>query len=121
MQIIRPEGYEGATGDSTLDLVGFDVDAGKKDVLEFWLVNHRPPVDAQKRYVDATKIGSNVSIEVFSYVKGAGEMQHLRTITHPQIHSANKLALTGDGGFVVSNDHSSKGQSSIRLWGRYRA
>jgi hypothetical protein len=119
MHSIRPETYEGATGDATLDFVGFDVNANKKDALEFWLVNHRPPVDAQKRYLDAAKIGSNVSVEVFSYDKGARKMQHVRTITHPHIHSANNLALTEQGGFVVSNDHSSKGQSSISLCTRW--
>ena len=109
MHSIRPQGYEGATGDQTLDLVGFDADASKKDALDLWLINHRPPVDAQKQHLDATKIGSNVSVEVFSYVKGDREMRHLKTILHPHIHSANNLALTGQGGFVVSNDHSNKG------------
>jgi hypothetical protein len=108
---VRPKGYEGATGDSTLDFVGFDVDARKKDVLEFCFVNHRPPVNAQRKLLDATAIGSNVSIEVFSYAKGAHDMRHVKTISDSRIHSANKVALTGTGGFVVSNDHSNKGQS----------
>jgi hypothetical protein len=109
MHSIRPRGYEGATGDQTLDLVGFDVDVGEKGALDFWLINHRPPVDAQRQPLDATKIGSNVSIDVFSYTKGAHEMRHLKTILNPHIHSANNLALTGKGGFMVSNDHSNKG------------
>ena len=113
MHSIRPRGYKGATGDLTLDLVGFDVDASWKDALDFWLINHRPPVDAQKQHLDATKIGSNVSVEVFSYAKGAPEMRHLKTILHPHIHSANNLALTSKSGFLVSNDHSNKGRSII--------
>jgi hypothetical protein len=113
MHSIRPRGYEGATGEPTLDFVGFDIDASKKDTLDFWLINHRPPVDAGKRHLDAAKIGSNVSVEVFNYAKGAREMRHLKTISHLHIHSANNLALTGKGGFTVSNDHSSKGRSHI--------
>jgi hypothetical protein len=121
MHSIRPLGYEGATGDTTLDYVGFDVNINQKDSLDFWLINHRPPVDARKQHLDAAKIGSNVSVEIFSYEKGAREMQHLRTISHSLIHSANNLALTDRGGFVVSNDHSSKGQSSISLCIKCRA
>lgn len=108
MHSIRPQNYEGATGDSTLDLLGFDVNAKRKDALEFWLINQRPPVDAQKKYVDATKIGSNVTIEVFNYAKGAQQMEHVKTILHPEIYSPNMIALTKKGGFVVTNDHSSK-------------
>jgi hypothetical protein len=115
MHSIQPKGYDGATGDSTLDFVGFDVDASKEDALEFWFVNHRPPVDAQKKLLDATKIGSNVSIEVFSYSKGARHMRHVKTISDSYIHSANKVALTGTGGFVVSNDHSNKSECSKSL------
>ncbi|KAJ4296763.1 hypothetical protein N0V90_006811 [Kalmusia sp. IMI 367209] len=100
MYSIKPRGYKGATGDITMDLVGFDVDASKKDKLDFWLINHRPPVDDKKQYLDATKIGSNVSIEVFSYSKGTLEMRHMKTISHPQIYAANNLALTSNGGFV---------------------
>lgn len=108
MHSIRPSGYEGATGDQTLDFVGFDVDASAHNVLDFWLVNHRPPVDAQRQHLDAKKLGSNVTIEVFRYAKAAREMQHVKTIVHPDIHSANKLALTGGGSFAVSNDHSDR-------------
>lgn len=104
---IRPLGYEGAAGDKTLDLVGFDADDSKTGSLDFWLINHRPPVDAQKQYLDASKLGVNVTVDVFRYKKGSLEMQHLKTISDTHIHSANNIALTENGGMVVSNDHSS--------------
>lgn len=106
MHKIEPRGYQGAIGDGTLDTVGFDVENRTSSGLRFYLTDHRPPVSDKGEYLDATKLGSNATIEVFDYKKGSKHMQHLKTFASRKIHSANKLALTGDGGFFVSNDHS---------------
>lgn len=109
MRSIKPEGYVGATGDDTLDLLGFDVektDAG----LRFWLVNLRPPVDANGIYLDAKKVGANVTIDVFDMKRRSDKMVHVKTVWDPAIWSPNKVAALGDGSFVVTNDASASGQ-----------
>jgi len=107
-------GYEGAVGDGSLDLHGFDVevlDGGSK--LRFWMINHRPPVDGAGGYLDAGKVGANSTVEVFDLLPGGEgeeeEMVHVRTVASPVVATPNKLAATGEGGFVVTNDHSGKG------------
>lgn len=107
-------GYEGAVGDGSLDLHGFDVevvDAGSR--LRFWMINHRPPVgEVEGRYLDAGKVGANSTVEVFDLLRGGEgveEMVHVRTVASKVVATPNKLAATGEGGFVVTNDHSGKG------------
>jgi hypothetical protein len=113
MHSIETEGYQGATGDKLLDLVGFDVDSSVPGELHFWLINQRPAVDAAKKtLLDASKVGANVTVDVFRHWKGSTRMSHLKTIVHPLVYSANNLALLGDGTFLVSNDHSGKGVHS---------
>lgn len=109
MSSIETRGYTGATGDESLDLIGFDVDRSVSGELKFYLVNHRPPVDSQQNVLDASAVGVNGTVEVFRYEKGSKYMSHLKTIAHPDIYSANNLALVGGGAFVLTNDHSGKG------------
>ena len=107
---LKPTGYIGAIGDGTLDLHGFDVEVVNSEKLRFWMINHRPPVDADKRYLDATKVGANSTVEVFEVTRGSDEMVHIKTIADKAIDTPNKLAATGNGGFVMTNDKSSKGR-----------
>ncbi|PVH95126.1 serum paraoxonase/arylesteras-like protein [Periconia macrospinosa] len=108
MHSIETKGYTGATGDLSLDLIGFDVDQSVPGELKFFLINHRPAVDAQKNFLDASTVGVNGTVEVFRYEKGSKQMSHLKTIAHPEVYSANNLALVDDGAFVLTNDHSGK-------------
>lgn len=55
---LKLRGYEGATGDGSLDLHGFDVEILDGSTLRFWMINHRPPVDGDGRYLDAVKLGA---------------------------------------------------------------
>lgn len=112
MHKITPRRYEGATGDGTLDLIGFDVDASDTSKLKFWLINQRPPVGVDGKYLDAAKVGDNVTVEVFEYAKGQRTMSHVKTISDSNIYSGNGLALLGDGSFMLTNDHSAKGTSN---------
>jgi len=109
MQKITPTGYRGATGDSTLDLIGFDAQVLKDAKLRLWLINQRPPVDEQGRYLDATKTGANATVEIFEHVRGEKTMKHVKTFADPEIYSGNGIAGLNDGSFVLSNDHTSKG------------
>jgi hypothetical protein len=110
MHSIAPTGYKGATGDSTLDLIGFDAEVLGDGKTRMWLINQRPPIDEQGQYLDATKIGANVTVDVFEYIRGETTMKYIRTIADPEIYSANRLAVLEDGSFVLSNDHSAKGR-----------
>ena len=103
-------GYDGATGDGSLDLHGFDVEIIDDTRLRFWMINHRPPVDKQKNYLDAVKLGANSTVEVFDVVRNSNKMVHVKTIADKTVATPNKLAATGDGGFIVTNDKSGKGR-----------
>lgn len=105
---IKPEGYDGATGDGTLDLLGFDVEVVDAATLRFWLINHRPPVDANRKYLDATKIGANSTIDVFELKRGKDKMVHVKTVFDPEVKTPNNIAVMEDGSFVATNDHSAK-------------
>lgn len=65
MHSIETKGYEVANGDKSLDLVGFDVDRSVPGELHFWLIDQRPAVDVQKIFLDASKVGANVTVDVF--------------------------------------------------------
>jgi hypothetical protein len=108
MHKIAPTGYSGATGDGTLDLIGFDAQALKNERLRIWLINQRPPVDEQGQYLDATKTGDNVTVDIFEHVRGETTMKHIRTIADPEIYSANGIVGLEDGSFFLSNDHTAK-------------
>ncbi|KAH8781894.1 serum paraoxonase/arylesterase-like protein [Hyaloscypha finlandica] len=105
---IEPVGYDGATGDGTLDLLGFDVEVVDAATLRFWLINHRPPVDANKKAIDATKVGANSTIDVFELKRGEDKMVHVKTVFDPEVKTPNNIAAMGDGSFVATNDHSAK-------------
>lgn len=106
---LKASGYEGATGDGSLDLHGFDIEVVSGSSLRFWMINHRPPVDQDGGYLDAVTLGANSTVEVFEVLRGTDEMVHVKTVASAVVATPNKLAATGDGGFVVTNDHSHKG------------
>jgi hypothetical protein len=110
MRSIKPIGYKGATGNSDLDLLGFDVQVLDDNTMRFYFVNQRPPVGAFNNIIDATKIGANSTIEIFETRKGEEAMRHVRTIWNDQIWTPNRVAAVGDGSgaFLVTNDHSVK-------------
>ncbi|KAF2797224.1 hypothetical protein K505DRAFT_298745 [Melanomma pulvis-pyrius CBS 109.77] len=108
MHNIAPKNYGGATGDGTLDLIGFDAVRKSIASLQFWLINQRPPVDEFGKFRNAPKVGDNVTVDVFEYVKGAESMNHVKTVADPSIYSANGIALIGEEAFVLTNDHSGK-------------
>lgn len=108
---IEPVGYDGATGDGTLDLLGFDVEVVDAATLRFWLINHRPPVDANKKILDATKAGANSTIDVFELKRGKDKMVHVKTVFDREVKTPNNIAAMGDGSFVATNDHSAKGET----------
>ena len=98
-----PTGYSGVEGDVRLRRLGFDVEIVEEDTLRGFAVNHRVPVG-----LDPKKFGANSTIEVFEARHGTLELKHVKTVHDEAIITPNKVAATGDGGFVVTNDHSVK-------------
>ncbi|KAF5859926.1 hypothetical protein ETB97_002185 [Aspergillus alliaceus] len=99
-----------------LDMHGFDarvIDKGRR--LRFWLINHRPPLNAStgEPLLDATKIGANSTVDVYDLELPHGtELAHVKTIVSPRIISPNNLVVIDDnedrGDFLLTNDHSTK-------------
>jgi hypothetical protein len=111
LRAIKPTGnYRGATGNSDLDLVGFDAEILDRDTIQFYFVNERPPVGAFNNVIDATKSGANSTIEIFEMTRGEEQMRHLRTVWSSEVRTPNRVAALGDGSgaFLVTNDHSVK-------------
>lgn len=102
--------YQGPDGGQELDLHGFDVEVLKDGRLRFYMINHRPPMDASTgKQLSAKKYGANSTVEVFELQRGSTEWKYIKTIADNAIATPNKLAVTGDGGFLITNDHSAKG------------
>jgi hypothetical protein len=112
VRTLATSGYVGAFGgkDKSLDLHGFDVEDVGDDTLRFWMVNHRPPVDvATGLLLDSEAVGMNSTVEVFELNRGGGTLKHVKTYADTKaIRTPNRVALTGEGGFVMTNDHKDK-------------
>jgi hypothetical protein len=104
-------GFEGNRGDGVLVLHGIDVrvDAGDPPRLELLLINHRPPMNWETgELLDARKIGSNSTIEVFETILGETTMKHIKTYSDPVIDTPNEVAWISGDSFVFTNDHNAK-------------
>jgi hypothetical protein len=108
LRVIKPIGYAGAKGDDTLDLLGFDAEILDGDTINFYFVNERPPIGPFNNYMDASVLGANSTIDVFEMRRGEESMRHLRTIWSPEVITPNRVAILGQGEFLVTNDHSVK-------------
>ena len=87
---LKTVGYEGATGDGSLDLLGFDVEVMSETKLRFWMVNNRPPVDENKKLLDPRVTGANSTIDVFEVTRGLNEMKYIKTFASNAIVSLTK-------------------------------
>ncbi|KAI9044669.1 uncharacterized protein KD926_011639 [Aspergillus affinis] len=99
-----------------LDMHGFDARViDKSQRLRFWLINHRPPLNAStgRPLLDATKFGANSTVDVYDLELPHGtQLTHVKTIVSPTIISPNNLVVINDdedrGDFLLTNDHSTK-------------
>lgn len=106
--------YKGPEGGFEIDLHGFDVEVLKDGRLRFFMINHRPPMDfSTGKQLDASKVGANSTVEVFELQRGTTEWRYIKTIVNEAIATPNKLAATGDGGFLITNDHRQKGTRDL--------
>jgi hypothetical protein len=101
-------GYTGTDSLNSIDLHGFDIEVLSDSRLRFWMVNHRPPIDDFGNYLDATQLGANSTVEVFDHTIGSLNLHFVKTVYSPAVYTPNNIASTGDGGFVSTNDHSTK-------------
>jgi hypothetical protein len=106
--VIKPIGYAGAKGDNTMDLLGFDAEILDGDTINFYFVNERPPIGPFNNYIDASVLGANSTIDVFEMRRGEESMRHVRTIWSPEVITPNRVAILGQGNFLVTNVHSAK-------------
>ncbi|KAF7926666.1 uncharacterized protein EAE97_010175 [Botrytis byssoidea] len=100
--------YQGVDSHKSIDVHGFDVEFLSDSRLRFWMINHRPAIDESGNFLDATKVGANSTVEVFDLVPGSKKLEFVKTVANPIIKTPNNIAATGDGGFVFTNDHSTK-------------
>ncbi|KAM3071625.1 hypothetical protein ACMFMG_009498 [Clarireedia jacksonii] len=100
--------YTGTDSHNSIDLHGFDIEFVSDSLLRFWMVNHRPPIDDLGNYLDATKLGANSTIEVFDHTPGSSDLHYVKTVLSAAVYTPNSIVATGDGGFVSTNDHSTK-------------
>ncbi|KAF7877156.1 hypothetical protein EAF04_000841 [Stromatinia cepivora] len=101
-------GYKGVDNHNSIDVHGFDIEFLPDSRLRFWMINHRPPVGESGNFLDATKLGANSTVEVFDLVPGSRKLEFVKTVANPIIKTPNNIAATRDGGFVFTNDHSTK-------------
>ncbi|KAJ8058980.1 hypothetical protein OCU04_011963 [Sclerotinia nivalis] len=101
-------GYKGVDNHKSIDVHGFDIEFLPDSRLRFWMINHRPPVDESGNFLDATNLGANSTVEVFDLVPGSRNLEFVKTVANPIIKTPNNIAATRDGGFVITNDHSTK-------------
>lgn len=104
------ENFSGINGDGAMNLHGFDIRAEEQsDTLHILLINHRPPIDAESgKFLDATVVGANSTIEHFQTELGGDTIRHVRTYANPLIQTPNRVAWVADDSFVFTNDHSGK-------------
>lgn len=93
---------------NSIDVHGFDIEILPDSQMRFWMINHRPPIDESGNFLDATKLGGNSTVEVFDLKPGSTKLEYVKIIADPIIQTPNNIAATGDGGFVFTNDHSTK-------------
>ncbi|QIW95655.1 hypothetical protein AMS68_001173 [Peltaster fructicola] len=69
-----------------------------------FVVNHlaNPGYFASPR---TSKVKGLEHIEVFKHVHGEDTVEHIRTVYHPLIKTANDIAAQGPNAFYVTNDH----------------
>ncbi|KAJ4354315.1 uncharacterized protein N0V89_006050 [Didymosphaeria variabile] len=107
IRAINLDNYVSPTGDSSVDILGFDAEVIDKSTVHFYLTNQRPPVDSQGKHIDATETGANATMDVFEHKRGTSSMRHLRTVWDPEtLYTLNNVAAVGGGAFVATNDHS---------------
>jgi arylesterase/paraoxonase len=53
-------------------------------------------------------------VEVFEHSRGSRQLEHIKTVFSDAVLTPNNIAATGDGGFLVSNDHDYK-VSMVRI------
>lgn len=107
--------YVSSTGGKEIDVHGLDIERISETRLRFWMINHRPPIDENGKALDGNVVGANSTIEVFEHEIGGEALEWVRTISSEAVETPNNLVATGDGGVLITNDHTSKTGKLRRL------
>ncbi|EWY85615.1 hypothetical protein FOYG_12756 [Fusarium oxysporum NRRL 32931] len=102
---LRTPVFEGTAGDGLFNLAGFSGVEQANGVIDLFLVNLRPSVDADGKLADQYVHGGNATIEHFVTGPDATQMNHIRTYSHVGILTPNRVAALDDKTFYISNDH----------------
>ncbi|KAL5605116.1 hypothetical protein FOVSG1_005263 [Fusarium oxysporum f. sp. vasinfectum] len=102
---LRTPVFEGTAGDGLVNLAGFSGVEQANGVIDLFLVNLRPSVDADGKLADQYVHGGNATIEHFVTGPDATQMNHIRTYSHAGIITPNRVAAVDDKTFYISNDH----------------
>jgi hypothetical protein len=102
---LRTPVFEGTAGDGLVNLAGFSGVEQANGVIDLFLVNLRPSVDADGKLADQYVHGGNATIEHFVTGPDATQMNHIRTYSHAGILTPNRVAALDDKTFYISNDH----------------
>jgi hypothetical protein len=92
----------------SIDLLNVQGQRLKDGSVRFWLVNHRPPVNATTNEVilDASTLGADSVVEIFDLPVGGTTLKHVRTVQSPALVTPNSIAVSADGlDFFVTNSH----------------
>lgn len=103
--------YQGAGGGKAIDLHGFDAREIHDERLQFWIINHRPPIDPTSGNLldDATAVGANSTIEIFDLTRGSSKLEFVKTIASDAIIAPNNVVVPEQDKVCLTNDHISKG------------
>ncbi|KAF7525450.1 hypothetical protein G7054_g11091 [Neopestalotiopsis clavispora] len=109
LRVLSTPGFRGTNGDGLLNVVGFGATDDDKDgSIRLWIVNDRPSLDIAKgEFLDQARFGANATIELFRAGPNANQMKHLKTFSHEQIATPNRIAPVGGrtDAFYFTNDH----------------
>ncbi|ETS73043.1 hypothetical protein PFICI_15218 [Pestalotiopsis fici W106-1] len=109
LRVLSMPGFAGTNGDGLLNVAGFGAtDDDEVDSIRLWIVNERPSLNLTNGEIsEQSKYGANTTIELFRAGPRANHMEHLKTFSHEQIVSPNRIAPVGGrtDAFYFTNDH----------------
>jgi hypothetical protein len=103
--------------DNVLDLHGFGVRRLDGPRLQFFIINHRPPISPIDGNVveNTNEVGANSTLEIFELARGSSKLEFVKTIVNEHLIAPNDVAWVGKGHILVTNDHLSKGLFTYHL------
>lgn len=80
-------------------------DPAVPDTTFIFVVNHLANPDYFDHHPPKSKVKCLERIEIFKHIHGEPTIEHVRSVEHPLLKTANDIAATGPTSFYVTNDH----------------